>query len=49
MDFSHSDFFTRIFFHTDFSPTDFFSHGFFHTDLKDFKDGYAIRYAVMLW
>ena len=31
------------------SLTIFFSHGFFsHTDPKDFKDGYALRYAGML-
>jgi hypothetical protein len=25
-----------------------FSEDFFHTDHKDLKDGYAVRYAVML-
>ena len=27
----------------------FFQRLLSHTDFKDFKDGYAFRYAVMLW
>ena len=46
---SHGSFLTRIFSHTDLFPHGSFPTRIFsHTDLKDFKDGYALRYAGML-